>query len=141
MKYLLITMLVCSWTYSSGQSPVGKWVTIDDNTGKKRSVVEITQGSDGKLSGQIVQLFREANEEQNPLCDKCKGVNKNKPVIGLTIMQNMEKDGTNYTDGTILDPESGSVYDCKIWLENGKLKVRGYVMFFYRTQEWIPFSP
>jgi len=36
-----------------------------------------------------------------------------------------------------MDPETGKVYDCKIWLENGQLKVRGYVAFFYRTQTWL----
>jgi uncharacterized protein (DUF2147 family) len=45
-------------------------------------------------------------------------------------------DGT-WSGGTILDPESGKVYDCKLWLENGRLMVRGYVAFFFRTQEWI----
>ena len=42
-----------------------------------------------------------------------------------------------WKDGTILDPENGSVYDCKLWVEGGRLKVRGYVAFFYRTQTWV----
>ncbi|VAX17324.1 hypothetical protein MNBD_IGNAVI01-134, partial [hydrothermal vent metagenome] len=40
----------------------------------------------------------------------------------------------------ILDPKKGKVYDCKLWVENGKLQVRGYVLFFHRTQEWLRYD-
>jgi len=36
-----------------------------------------------------------------------------------------------------MDPEDGKVYTAEIWVEEGKLKVRGYVGFFYRTQTWL----
>ncbi|RZV56230.1 MAG: DUF2147 domain-containing protein, partial [Flavobacteriaceae bacterium] len=36
--------------------------------------------------------------------------------------------------------EHGRTYNCKLWIEEGVLKVRGYVAFFYRTQEWLPFK-
>jgi uncharacterized protein (DUF2147 family) len=42
-----------------------------------------------------------------------------------------------WEDGTIMDPDNGKVYDCKLWVEDGKLKVRGYVAFFFRTQTWV----
>ena len=56
----------------------------------------------------------------------------------MTIITDMEMDGAEWEDGEILDPENGKVYDCKLWIEDGKLKVRGYVAFFYRTQTWFP---
>jgi uncharacterized protein (DUF2147 family) len=28
------------------------------------------------------------------------------------------------------------VYKAELWVEEGKLKIRGYVGFFYRTQTW-----
>jgi len=46
-----------------------------------------------------------------------------------------------WRDGRILDPNNGKYYDCQIWLEDNKLKVRGYIGFFYRTQEWIRAEP
>jgi uncharacterized protein (DUF2147 family) len=49
----------------------------------------------------------------------------------------MKAEGDAWAEGTILDPETGNVYDCKMWLENGKLMVRGYVAFFFRTQVWV----
>ncbi|MCB0765493.1 MAG: DUF2147 domain-containing protein, partial [Flavobacteriales bacterium] len=34
-------------------------------------------------------------------------------------------------------PETGKIYDCRLWSEDGALKVRGYVAFFFRTQTWV----
>ena len=56
----------------------------------------------------------------------------------MTIVTDMVKDGNEWEDGEILDPKNGKVYDCKMWVEDGKLKVRGYIAFFYRTQTWLP---
>ena len=123
---------------STGQSIFGRWVTIDDNTGKKRSIVEITERS-GKAYGTIARLFREPGEEADPICDECDTDDDrhNKKVIGMEFIRDMVPDGDEWKDGTILDPENGKVYDCKLWVEDGKLMVRGYIAFFYRTQVWV----
>ena len=56
----------------------------------------------------------------------------------MQIIKNLEQDGDEFEDGTILDPKNGKIYDCKIWLEDDNtLNVRGYISFFFRTQEWI----
>jgi len=39
--------------------------------------------------------------------------------------------------GTILDPEDGQVYSAEIWVEDGKLMVRGYSGFLYKTRTWL----
>jgi hypothetical protein len=130
---------------STAQSIFGRWVTIDDNTGKKRSIVEINERG-GKAFGRIVQLFREPDEEADPICDECDPADDrhNQKVIGMEFMRGMVPDDPSastgqaeWDDGTILDPENGKVYDCKLWVEDGKLKVRGYIAFFYRTQTWV----
>ncbi len=54
----------------------------------------------------------------------------------MEIVQNMKKSGGEYSDGQILDPQNGRVYNCRIWLEGNDLKVRGYWGPFYRTQTW-----
>lgn len=133
---LIFTLSVLSLSLNA-QDIFGKWKTIDDNTGKPRSIVEITK-KDGKAYGKILKLFREPGEELDPSCDDCTDHRKDKKVIGMTIITEMEKDGNEWDEGEILDPENGKVYDCKLWLEDGTLKVRGYVAFFYRTQTWFP---
>ena len=137
MKLSLIFALSIISLSLNAQDIFGKWKTIDDNTGKERSIVEITE-KDGKAYGKILKLFREPGEELDPICDECSDYRKDKKVIGMTIITDMENDGNEWEDGEILDPENGKVYDCKIWVEDGKLKVRGYVAFFFRTQTWFP---
>lgn len=140
MKHIsiLIAILISAATVSA-QSIVGKWKTIDDETGKPKSVVEIFE-KNGKTYGKIINLFREPGEEADPLCDKCEDDRKNQKVIGMEIIREMKRSGSEWKDGTIMDPKKGTVYNCKLWLEAGNLKVRGYVLFLYRTQTWLPYK-
>lgn len=118
-------------------SPIGKWKTVDDNTGKTKSVVEVYEKG-GKLFGKILDLIDP--DEPEPKCKECDEDDPRymEPVVGLEIIRNMEKDGNEWEDGDILDPENGKVYRCKLWVEEGKLQVRGYIAFLYRTQTWLP---
>ena len=140
MKQLSILIaIIISATTVSAQSIVGKWKSIDDETGKPKSVVEIFE-KNGKVYGKIIKLFRDPSEDQDPVCDKCEDDRKDKKIIGMEIIRDMEKDDSEWEDGTIMDPKKGTVYDCKLWLEGGNLKVRGYVLFIYRTQTWLPYK-
>ena len=120
------------------QSALGKWKTIDDTSGKPKSVVEIYERGD-KVYGKIVKLYREPNEEQDPVCNECDEDDPryNKKIIGMEILNNMTKDGKEYSGGHILDPNNGKIYSCKIWLEGKDLKLRGYLGPFFRTQTWL----
>ncbi len=134
MRHILLLPLLLLCINTVAQSVTGRWTTIDDHTGKPRSVVEITE-SGGRLSGRIVHLYEA--EKRGKLCDKCPDDRKNKPVVGLEIVRDMVRSGNEWSKGTILDPENGKIYDCKLWLEDGALKVRGYVAVFFRTQTWV----
>ena len=124
---------------------IGKWKTIDDETGKEKSVVEIYMVGD-KMHGKVIKLFRGPDEDPDPVCDKCDSddARYNKKVIGMEILTGLEKDSdTEWEDGEILDPKNGKVYDCDIELEEkGKLKVRGYIglSLLGRTQYWYAYS-
>jgi uncharacterized protein (DUF2147 family) len=133
-RSILLTVLCALPFLLTAQDIAGRWTTIDDQSGKPRSVVEIIV-KDGVASGRIVDIVDP--EKRDKPCTKCTGDKKDKPVLGMRIIEGMRRSGTEWSAGTILDPESGRVYDCKIWLEDGRLKVRGYVAFFYRTQTWV----
>jgi hypothetical protein len=92
------------FTAQASESPVGVWRTIDDKTGKEKSLVRIVEAN-GELRATIEKLFREPHEEPNPNCDKCPGERKNKPVLGMMIMTGLKKSGSEYDGGEILDPE------------------------------------
>ena len=122
-------------------TPVGTWKTVDDATGKARSLVQITE-TDGKLKGQIIELIREPGEDPDPVCDKCTGVLHNHKVKGLVIMWGFSKDDDVWDGGQIFDPKKGNekIYKAKLTPFNGgqDLKVRGYIGFSLlgRTQVW-----
>ncbi len=139
-SYFLVLSLIFLFLVKSinaQESIEGSWKTIDDNSGKARSIVEIYK-KEGKWFGKIKHVLDEA--ERNQLCVECKGKDYNKPIEGMEIIKNLEVDGNEYIDGTIMDPENGKVYRCKIWVDENNtniLYVRGYIAFFYRTQKWL----
>lgn len=120
------------------QSPVGRWITLDKKSGEAESVIVIEE-QDGQLIGRVDSLINP--EEPNPVCEKCRGDNKNRPIIGMQIISAMqEKKEGEWSGGRALDPENGKTYRCKFWLEEGHLRLRGYLGPFYRTETWIRFE-
>jgi hypothetical protein len=82
------------FTCAHGQSIIGKWKTIDDETGQAKSIIELFEEG-GKISGRISKLFLNQNDNPNPVCSKCstKDERYNKPIIGMIILQNLVKNG------------------------------------------------
>lgn len=119
-------------------SPVGTWRTIDDETGKAKAVVQISE-SDGELSGKVIKVLQ-SDQGPHPVCKACEGERHNQPVEGMTIVWGLERDGDEWKGGHILDPNNGKIYKAKMSLgENGEtLNVRGYIGFSLlgRTQVW-----
>lgn len=119
-------------------SPVGLWQTIDDNTGQPKALVRLYE-KDGKLFGKIEKSYKPGAESRR--CAECDDERKDQPIIGLVIMRNMESTDVNeWSDGDVLDPESGSVYDATMHLQDeGKvLHLRGYIgiSLLGRSQDW-----
>jgi len=145
MRTLSKTGLLAAMLFTSAAalaqtaSPVGLWKTIDDETGNVKALVRITE-ENGALQGKIEKLFRGPKEDQNPKCTECQDSRKNQPIVGMTIVSGLKKDGNEYTGGEILDPAKGKVYKSKATLrEGGKLlEVRGYIgaPMFGRSQVW-----
>lgn len=125
----------------AAESPAGRWQTIDDETGKPKSIVEIEQAADGTLSGRVAELLQ-SEHGANPLCKACDGERKHQPIIGMTILWDLKPDGERvWSGGTILDPAKGKTYRAKVTLPEGSntLEMRGYlgIEALGRTQTWI----
>ncbi|MDR2871062.1 MAG: DUF2147 domain-containing protein [Xanthomonadaceae bacterium] len=136
----MIALLTTSISLNVGatDSAVGHWKTIDDKTGKVKSIVEISQTANDNLSGKILRVLQ--SERPHPICSKCEGERHNQPIEGMTILWDLKPDGTNrWSGGTILDPANGKTYRSKIALQPGgdKLDVSGCIAFICRTQTWI----
>jgi uncharacterized protein (DUF2147 family) len=120
------------------KNPVeGRWYTIDEDTGRPGSVIRISVVG-GRLHGRIDELIR-LDPGPPPRCVHCDGDRKDKPFLGLTILWGLEPSEDGWRDGEILDPTTGTVYQCDVRLvEWDTLEVRGYlgVPLLGRTLSW-----
>ena len=135
-KYVLILTLLLCGPLLRAQTVLGKWKTIDDETGKALGVIEIFEKG-GKIYGRVVDIL--IPKDKHKTCTNCNGEDKDKPILGMIVIKGLVKDGNEYNGGKILDPKSGKLYKCYINLEDkDKLKVRGYIgiSLFGRTQYW-----
>lgn len=136
----LLLSAVAGFASADVNSPTGLWKTIDDKTGKERSLVRITE-TNGVFEGRVEKIYDQPGDDPQHLCKECEGERKDKPIIGMTILWGLKKDGEQYAGGEILDPKNGSIYRAKMKLLDGgkKLEVRGFigVSLFGRSQTWL----
>jgi len=118
-------------------TPVGAWRTVDDKTGKPRSIVRIYE-ENGRIFGRVEASLNP--QTAGRVCDQCKVERKGQPIVGMVIIRGIRKAGDECGGGDILDPDNGTIYRCKMrLLENGKkLLVRGYIgiSLLGRSQTW-----
>ena len=133
----LLLTLCCAQSKAGALSPVGRWQTISDSSGKPAAVVEIFESA-GRFHGRIIQLLE---DDPASVCTLCTDARKGQPVVGMVFLTGLRADGDEFTGGDILDPDDGRVYRAKIQLIEGgdKLKVRGFLglSLFGRTQIWL----
>ncbi len=135
---VLVFAGLSSWAQNT---PVGLWKTIDDESGKEKSLVRITEAG-GVFSGKIEKLLDPATKP-DAKCDKCTDERKDQPILGLPIIRNVKAnadDNTLWDGGEILDPNNGKTYRVRLRPADGgkKLDVRGYIgaPLLGRTQTW-----
>lgn len=119
-------------------APLGRWQTIDDTTGKPKSVVEIYRARDGSIAGRVVDIL-DLKDGPNPPCKACKGPLHGKPIRGLVILWGLRPDGDGgWSGGRVLDPENGKDYRAKLALLEGghTLGMSGCIAMFCRQQVW-----
>ena len=137
---LLLLLLALMGTASAQDltSPAGVWRTTDDKTGLESGLVRLSVAN-GALFGTIVKVFDPARAGLS--CVKCDDDRKGKAIIGLEFLRGLKQDGDTWRGGTILDPETGSIYKSSARLTDGgrKLVVRGYlgISILGRSQTWV----
>jgi uncharacterized protein (DUF2147 family) len=136
---LAIALRPVAPAYAQEPSAAGAWKQIDDKTGRLRSIITISE-SGGVYGGVISKVFPREGEKPMPLCIKCTGALANTPIIGMPLLSGLKRNGLSYTGGSIVDPETGTVYSVKMELspDGQTLAVRGFVgvSLLGRTQKW-----
>lgn len=144
MKTKLITVFsilllsLAPAAFAAGITPAGLWKTIDDNTGKPRSLVRIHEHN-GEYSA-VIEKGLLATDTPDAVCDKCKDERKGQRIVGMTIVKGIKFTDGHYEGGEILDPENGKTYRCLMKLDStgNQLEVRGYIgiSLIGRSQNW-----
>lgn len=143
MKFFLWIFLATSF-YSLVQAKdiTGTWRYIDDKTGEAKGIVKIERQENGTFIGTALKTTPRAGYIPPEICKNCPAPFTNKPIIGMQVITGLKSNnGTNYTDGKVIDPESGKTYSLKARLNptGNKLFLRGYLgaSAIGRTQVWL----
>lgn len=103
---------------------VGTWKTIDDRTGYSLSDVIIQKSKNNEYTAKIINIRSVPGAEALTTCIKCKGAEKDQPLVGLTTLTGLTIDPSNaheFNGGSLLDPKSGQRYNARARLmSNGK---------------------
>ena len=111
-----------------------------DNSGQPEGWFRITDRN-GAYEGQSVKMFPKPGQDPASWrCTKCEGEQTDAPVLGITFIKGMKRQGLAYEDGKILDPRDGSLYSARMELspDGQQLSVRGYlgISLLGRTEVW-----
>jgi uncharacterized protein (DUF2147 family) len=134
---LLYLLLFCNALIA--QDIGGFWKSINEKTGMPQCVVAVYEYED-LYYGRIVGTFDENGKMDETIYKpkgRAPGVAGNPFYCGLDIIWYLENGGSSY-NGKILDPEKGNVYRAEVWREGDNLIVRGKLLFFGRSQAWVP---
>ena len=138
MKKLILTlaMLVMPLAAAFAQDVIGKW-KLEDGT----AIVEIYKQGD-VYNGKIIWLQNPTEADGSPAVDSenpDKSL-RSRRIIGLNMLSGLEKNGGEYTGGSIYDPGNGKTYNCSMKVEGDVLHVRGSLDkkgLLGRTMDWF----
>ncbi len=139
MRKLILAGLLASVAFSASAqnatSPIGKWKTLDDKSGKPMTITEVYVTKNGTLAAKIVE-----NLGLPATCADCSDEHKGKPMVGMLTLWNLKanKDGT--WAGSGYKPSEDREFKAKSvkLIEGGKkLEVKGCVSIICRTATWV----
>lgn len=139
MRKIILAAALASLAFSASAqnhaSPLGKWKTLDDKTGKAMTITEVYMTKNGTMAAKIVE-----NLGLPATCAECSGEYKGKPTVGIVTLWNLKESNGVWGGGNGYKPSEDTKFKVKSIkvIEGGKkLEVTGCKAIFCRSATWV----
>ena len=147
MKNIFIRCILISFscsTFASDQDITGVWRNIDDKTGFRKGLIEISKDANNVYTGKVLQIDPRPGYTPKTICTGCPSPYTDQPILGMHVITNMKADPnkpSEFSGGTILDPVNAKIYKGRLSINSkgDRLTVRGFIglSVIGRSQTWI----